>query len=133
MQKSCTYCGMTHPDGFFCPMRPRYDRPRNSQADKFRKTRRWQKKRAAIVERDYSMCRVCEDGKHGTYSGSYYTSKGLSVHHIEPLEERFDLRLDDDNLITCCSFHHRMAENGEIDRGYLHGLARTPPGWSHSL
>lgn len=134
MQKSCKYCGMTHPDGFICPQRPRYDaRPRNSQADRFRRSRKWKKKRDYIVSRDYSMCRVCQDGKYGTYAGSNYTSTGLSVHHIEPLEERYDMRLEDGNLITCCSFHHRMAEDGGISREYLHELAGTPPRWSSGL
>ena len=51
----------------------------------------------------------------------------LQVHHIEPLEERFDLRLDDGNLVTLCSMHHRMAEDGDIPRDYLHDLAVTSP------
>ena len=50
------------------------------------------------------------------------------MHHIEPLEERFDLRLDDGNLLTCCSRHHRMADDGDILRDYLHELAEASPG-----
>lgn len=86
-----------------------------------------------MVKRDHHICRVCADGQYGTYmAGSYYTDK-LSVHHIEPLEERYDLRLEDDNLLTCCPWHHKMAEDGEIGREYLHELARTPPRWSAGL
>ena len=61
-----------------------------------------------------------------------YYSKGLSVHHIEPLDERFDLRLEDENLITCCPWHHKMAEDGDIPRDYLHELAQTSPRWDRS-
>lgn len=133
MKKSCKYCGGIHPVGYECPMRPRHDRPRNSSADKFRKTRTWRKKRDAVVSRDFHMCRVCADGQYGTYqAGSYYTDK-LSVHHIEPLEERYDLRLEEDNLLTCCPWHHKMADDGEIDRNYLHGLAKVPPRWVTGL
>lgn len=31
-----------------------------------------------------------------------------------PINADWDKRLDDDNLITVCSMHHEMAENGEI-------------------
>lgn len=56
-------------------------------------------------------------------------NQDLSVHHIEPLEERFDLRLENDNLVTCCSRHHEMAEAGKIPREYLHALAQVSPRW----
>ena len=47
----------------------------------------------------------------------------LSVHHIEPLHENWERRLDDENLITLCPRHHEMAERGHIKRDYLHALA----------
>lgn len=53
----------------------------------------------------------------------------LQVHHIEPLEEREDLRLEEDNLITLCIQHHSMADNGKIPRALLHSLTETPPRW----
>ena len=56
-------------------------------------------------------------------------NQDLSVHHIEPLEERLDLRLENDNLVTCCSRHHEMAEAGKIPREYLHALAQVSPRW----
>lgn len=126
---SCRYCGKTHPVGYVCRMKPRYDKARNSTADRFRHTSAWLKARERILDRDYHMCRVCNDGAYGTYAGTAYNSKGLSIHHIEPLAERYDLRLEDDNLITCCSWHHRMADDEEISRGYLHNLAQTSPRW----
>ena len=33
-------------------------------------------------------------------------------------------RLDDDNLITVCGYHHEMAESGQIDRQALHEIAK---------
>jgi len=54
---------------------------------------------------------------------------GLEVHHIVPLAEDFDRRLDDDNLITLCQAHHKAAERGEVDRAALFAAIRaTPPG-----
>lgn len=85
-----------------------------------------------ILDRDYHICRICNEGSYGTYAGAAYYSKGLSVHHIEPLEEAFDLRLEDGNLITCCAWHHKMADDGEIPRDYLHGLTQTSPRWDRS-
>lgn len=90
-------------------------------------------KRAWIVERDYHLCRICFDGKYGRYDGKMYGANlQLQVHHIEPLEEAFDLRLEDDNLLSCCPWHHKMAEDGKIPRDYLHELAMSPPRWSGS-
>lgn len=129
MLKSCKYCGRVHPAGYVCPKKPRYDKPRNSKAYFFRKRNEWQQKRLVILDRDYHMCRVCNDGSYGTYAGVAYTSDRLSIHHIEPLEERFDLRLEDDNLLTCCPWHHKMADDGEIPHEYLHELAKTSPRW----
>ena len=40
----------------------------------------------------------------------------LSVHHNIPINENYNRRLDNDNLITVCSYHHEMCESGEIPR-----------------
>ena len=131
MLRSCSYCGMIHPKGHVCPKKPVYLSPRGSKANRFRKSYAWQKKRAAVVLRDFHLCRVCNDGRYGLFGVPGLNSQ-LSVHHIEPLEENFGLRLSDDNLLTCCSRHHEMAEAGEIPRGYLHELARASPRWGSS-
>lgn len=47
------------------------------------------------------------------------TYKDLEVHHIVPLHEDFDRRLDDDNLISLCQYHHDMADSGVISREFL--------------
>ena len=41
------------------------------------------------------------------------------MHHIIPIEENYDKRLDENNLITLCRYHHEMAESGEIPREEL--------------
>lgn len=113
MLKSCKYCGRIHPRGYICPKKPKQAKHRNSKTSGFRKTHTWQKKREQIVRRDFHLCRVCNEGSYGVF-GVPGLDQELSVHHIEPLEERFDLRLDDGNLLTCCSRHHRMADDGDI-------------------
>lgn len=127
MLKSCKYCGRIHPRGYICPKKPKQAKHRNSKTSGFRKTHTWQKKREQIVRRDFHLCRVCNEGSYGVF-GVPGLDQELSVHHIEPLEERFDLRLDDGNLLTCCSRHHRMADDGDIPRDYLHELAEASPG-----
>lgn len=51
----------------------------------------------------------------------------LEVHHIIPLAEDFDRRLDDENLITLCQAHHKAAERGDVDRDTLFAVARASP------
>lgn len=128
MLKSCRYCGRIHPSGYACPKRPKPTGHRNSKTADFRKTYTWQKKRNQIILRDFHLCRVCNEGSYGVF-GVPGLDQELQVHHIEPLEERFDLRLDDGNLLTCCSGHHQLAEDGDIPRDYLHDLAMTSPRW----
>lgn len=63
------------------------------------------------------MCEVCRDqGK--------VTTKGLEVHHIDKLRDDPDGLIEDDNLVCLCMMHHRMADRGELAKGYLRGLAR---------
>ena len=51
------------------------------------------------------------------YNTNYkYTYKELEAHHIIPLEEDYNKRLDGDNLITLCRYHHELAEKGGISR-----------------
>ncbi|MFB0919752.1 MAG: HNH endonuclease [Oscillospiraceae bacterium] len=115
--KSCVYCGRIHDSKYDCGKRPQ--RKRDSKAS-FRSTAEWQSKRTEINERDLYLCRVCLDNGRLTYNG-------ISVHHIEPLEENYEKRLDNDNLITLCAGHHEQAERGDIPRAQLHELANSPP------
>lgn len=128
MLKSCRYCGRIHPSNYVCPKKSKPAKHKNSKAAAFRNTSAWRKKRKQIFRRDFYLCRVCNEGSYEVF-GVPGLDQDLQVHHIEPLEERFDLRLDDGNLLTCCSRHHRLAEDGDIPRDYLHELAVTSPRW----
>lgn len=73
-----------------------------------------------LKERDSYLCQVCKDNDRYNYDD-------LEVHHIVPLEEDCNLRLDDDNLITLCVAHHKQADRGEISEEYVKGLIDIPP------
>lgn len=111
MLKSCSYCGRIHDSKFDCGKKPKkYKRP--SKQDKFRWTKAWQRKRGEIKERDSGVCQVCIRDLYEPYKRIEYHE--ISVHHAIPLEQDFDKRLDNDNLLTLCLRHHEMAESGEI-------------------
>lgn len=127
MLVSCKYCGRMHKPGTVCPKKPARNWYGGDQRVRvWRSGGEWRTMRDRIVERDYHICRVCETGEYGSPFGRYH-SKNLSVHHIVPLSEDWSRRLDEDNLITLCSFHHELAERGEIPREVLFDLARTRP------
>lgn len=71
---------------------------------KFYKSSKWIKKRNEIIERDNNECQHCKEKGYATVG---QTNK-LDVHHIKHLENHWDLRLDDDNLITLCSSCHNI-------------------------
>ena len=123
MLKSCPYCGRIHDSRFDCgkkPKRTKWTGKGCSQLDAFRGSKSWQRMRETIRARDRSLCRWCL--AYGTL-----TCSGLSVHHIEPLAEAWELRLEESNLITLCGQCHEMAEAGKIPRAMLHDLTSQPP------
>ena len=119
MLKTCIYCGGVHPKGCICHKKPKQNKYDN-RADIFRGSAKWKNKRAYIYRRDLYLCRVC-------LAQGIYSSDNLSVHHITPVASDFSRRLDDDNLITLCGFHHEAAEKGEIPAEYLRELAAQTP------
>lgn len=123
MLKSCKYCGRIHDSKYDCGKKPKRQKPIND-INKFRWSRQWREKRNQIVERDKYLCQVCKANDKFTYNN-------LEVHHITPLEDDFDMRLDDDNLITLCEEHHEQAEHGEISREYLYRLLETAYGYEY--
>ena len=46
------------------------------------------------------------------------------MHHIVPLAEDYDLRLENENLITLCVRHHKMADDGIIPASLLLEIAK---------
>lgn len=63
----------------------------------------WDALRARVVERDGSRCLLA-----WLLGGS--CDETLHVHHIEPIEERPELALEESNLVTACGRHHPMLE-----------------------
>lgn len=118
MLKSCKFCGGIHDSNYTCELRPKrkYNK-RDSRIDIFRSSALWQKKRETIKKRDLNLCQICIRNLFNT--NFLYKYKDLQVHHIIPIQEDWDKRLDDDNLITLCPYHHKLAEKGKITRKKL--------------
>lgn len=131
MLKICSTCGKIHEFNTVCPKRieavkkrqAKYDRSkydRNSAADLFRNTKKWQRKRNEIKLRDLNICRYCFLIRHKI------TTSGLSVHHIISLDKDFDLRLSNNNLISLCRDCHEAAEKGVIKTEELKKIIHIP-------
>ena len=119
MLKTCSKCGIV-PEGHICPYRTYKKKNKDSKADKFRKTKAWTNKSLEIRVRDKYLCRVCINNLYNTINTYNYNK--LEVHHITPVNEDYNKRLDNDNLITLCNYHHKMAEVGDISREELYRL-----------
>lgn len=113
MLKSCKYCGKIHDSKFVCSQKPGRKRY-NTEADKFRNTNKWRKKREEIKQRDLRLCQICIRELYNTVNK--YNTEELEVHHNIPINENYAKRLDNDNLLTVCHYHHEMCESGEIPR-----------------
>lgn len=118
MKRSCKYCGKIVDENHICPSKRDYRKKEEStRARRFRNSKSWMRKSIEIRERDRYLCRVCMSNKYDTIQTLNY--KNLEVHHIIPIEADFDKRLDNDNLITLCQWHHKMAEANKIPREEL--------------
>jgi 5-methylcytosine-specific restriction protein A len=118
MLKSCSRCGKIHDFNKVC-YKNRQVRG-TSDADKFRKTYKWHKKSEEIRARDKHLCRCCLANIFDTQQ--VFNFNKLEVHHIVPLEEDYSKRLDDDNLITLCCYHHKLSDSNVIPRNILKSL-----------
>lgn len=121
MLRACAYCGKIHKSTDICDKKPVYQR--GDREDRFRWTQAWKDKREEIKRRDLYLCRACLKNIPGTEYK--INTENLSVHHIQPLHTNYDLRLDNDNLITLCDIHHELAERGVIPAKTLKKL--IPP------
>ena len=77
---------------------------------KFYKSSAWEKKRLEILERDNYECQVCKE------EGGF--APATTVHHLKHLEDRLDLALDDDNLVSVCAACH----NREHPERFIHRI-----------
>lgn len=108
INKICSRCGRILPVGERCSCQPAYRRDynkfrRDKRLKEFRASSQWKAMRKRILERD---------GNTDQYV-LYTTGElrpGFSVHHIIPLSERWDLRLDERNLITLSDNTHSSIE-----------------------
>lgn len=62
------------------------------------KSKKWERKRQAILRRDNYLCRECK--RYGK------TTSANTVHHIMPVEMSSELVYDNNNLISLCNSCH---------------------------
>ena len=113
MKRYCSRCGTFHDVNYTHPKAQR--RKKNTEQNRFRRTNAWKEKSLDIRERDKFLCQIC-------LKENVITTDGLSVHHIDSIAEDWDSRLDDENLITLCNEHHKMAEDGLIPKETLKNI-----------
>lgn len=121
---TCSKCGVV-PRGHKCPFKTYKKKAYDTEADKFRRTKRWANKSLEIRQRDRYLCKVCEANLYNTIQQFNFNT--LDVHHIAPISEDYNKRLDNDNLITLCRYHHKMADDGNIPKKVLYELINNPP------
>ena len=119
--KSCSYCGRIHRRGEQCPSKPNVRRKRDSKADRFRNTNAWKVKREYIKQRNKHLCQMCIRKLYNPFK--QYNFDDVQVHHIVPIIEDYNLRLDNNNLISLCRIHHELAESNQIPRQVLFEIA----------
>lgn len=87
---------------------------RDSKSTKFYNSREWDIARSVAIARDHGLCQDClKKDKIKAFN---------TVHHIIPIKEDWDKRLDINNLICVCESHHQIRENELRRRGYLKSL-----------
>lgn len=111
---SCSRCGKLHPRGQKCNIGRIYTKTDESR---LRSKYAWTKKAKQIKDDVNGLCEVCK-------AQGVYTYDNLEVHHIIKLRDNPNGLLDDDNLICLCTYHHKQADDGEIDADYLRILAK---------
>ncbi|MGX7091191.1 HNH endonuclease [Hutsoniella sourekii] len=75
------------------------------ERDHFYWSSAWRKLRDEVLIRDNNECQVCKDFGRVTLDK-------LIVHHILPLENHWDKRLDASNLVTVCIECHNAIHFG---------------------
>ena len=71
----------------------------------FYKSKRWKQKREKILRRDEYLCQECK--RYGK------TTPATTVHHVMPIEQNKDLKLNSNNLISLCEqCHNKMHDRG---------------------
>lgn len=128
MLKSCSKCGRVHEHNYNCKAITKVNNS-DSLSNKFRNTQACKKKRKIVFDRDKGLCQLCIRKLYDTYGRIYNNS--IEVHHIEPIVEAYELRLDEGNLISLCTYHHKMADRGQIPREVLKDIVKKY--WQKSI
>ena len=111
--KSCGRCGKIHAYNEKCYVGKEY---KKNRIDNLRSKYAWTLKAEEIKRASNYLCAIClQEG--------IYTYDGLETHHIVKLQDNPDGLLDNYNLICLCKYHHKQADNGEIDKDLLLRLA----------
>jgi len=118
--RNCSKSGSVHEHNYNCNAITRANS--GSLSNKFRNTQVWKKKRKIVFNRDKGLCQLCIRHLYDTFGRIYNDS--IEVHHIEPIVEAYELRLEKSNLISLCVYHHKMAERGEIPREVLKDMLK---------
>lgn len=122
MLKTCSRCGIV-PQDHICPYK-NY-RNKDTKENKFRSSKQWTNKSLEIRTRDKNLCQICLRNLYNTQFK--YNYKNLEVHHITPISEDYTLRLENDNLITLCCYHHKLADKGVIPKIILNEIVLGSP------
>lgn len=121
--KTCTYCHKIHDIKKKCTAKKGYYREKNARYEKdkdyikFIKSKQWFNKSQEIKLLDFYCCLMCK------YLG-LISPKYLEVHHIVKVRNDVSLKLDNNNLITLCIVHHKMADANKIASSELHRLIK---------
>lgn len=116
--KRCSHCGKRIETGSECPcIKERYKKYRKLRNDK--KEQVFYSSGIWIIKRD-----KIKDKFKGIDIYSYFILGKIefssTVHHIEPIKDNWNRRLDDDNLIPLTDSNHRkihkIMDNSEIDK-----------------
>jgi len=73
------------------------------QTNPFYNTKKWKQKRKTILKRDEYQCRECR--RYGKFTPAD------TVHHIYPLEDYPQYKLNSNNLISLCNTCHENMHN----------------------
>ena len=117
---SCSHCGVVR-RGHTCPYRKTRKKTSDKKSDRFRHSNVWTTKSLEIRTRDKFLCQLCIRNLYNTLDFLNY--KNVDVHHITPIEEDYNRRLDNDNLVSLCRYHHKMADDGIIPKDELYKIA----------
>jgi len=75
-------------------------------------------KETRLLISDKGLCQLCIRNLYNT-QGRRFNNPLIEVHYIEPIIEAYEIRMDESNLISLCTYNHKMADRWEIPRQVL--------------